>query len=116
MAASNAENQDGGAGGGQDGGTCWLRRLRLLLVSGRRRNVRRRRPPPGESLNRGRHLDGGWGLREAGKRRRISFGDAAGRLGNLVLHGGGEKVGSEVAGNEEGKEAEERRRATHPGR
>ena len=43
------------------------------------------------------------------------FGDAAGRLGNLVLHGGGEKVGSEVAGNEEGKEAEERR-ATHFGR
>ena len=78
MAASNAENQDGGAGGGQDGGTCWLRRLRLLLVSGRRRNVRRWRPPPGESLNRGRHLDGGWGLREAGKRRRIFFGDAAG--------------------------------------
>ena len=101
MAASNAENQDGGAGGGQDGGTCWLRRLRLLLVSGRRRNVRRRRPPPGESLNRGRHLDGGWGLRVAGKRRRIFFGDAAGRLGSLVLHGGGEKVGSEVAGNEE---------------
>ena len=81
MAASNAENQDGGAGGaggGQDGGTCRLRRLRPLLVSGRRRNVRRWRPPPGESLNRGRHLDGGWGLREAGKRRRIFFGDAAG--------------------------------------
>ena len=105
MAASNAENQDGGAGGGQDGGTCWLRRLRLLLVSGRRRNVRRWRPPPGESLNRGRHLDDGRSLREAGRRGRISLGRAAGRLGNLVLHGGGEKVGSEVGGNEEGREA-----------
>ena len=82
-----------------------LRRLRLRLAGGRRRDVRRRRPPPGESLNRGRHLDDGRSLREAGRRGRISLGRAAGRLGNLVLHGGGEKVGSEVGGNEEGREA-----------
>ena len=43
-------------------------------------------------VDRGRHLDGGRGLREAGKRRRISFGGGAGRLDNLILHGGGEKV------------------------
>ena len=88
-----------------------LRRLRLRLAGGRRRDVRRRRPPPGESLNRGRHLDGGRSLREAGRRGRISLGRAAGRLGNLVLHGGGQKVGSEVGGNEE-----RRRRTTHTGR